>query len=62
MNFVDRIKYALDGEDGAISLEMVGWIAIICVILVAAFLLRDQISNAIGRGGSAVDDLDFGNH
>lgn len=60
MKLFNRAKYVMNGEDGAVSVEMVGWIAIICVILVAAFLLRDQISGAIGRGGSAVDNLDFG--
>lgn len=60
MNLVKRAKYALNGEDGAVSVEMVGWIAIILVILVAAFILRDQIIDAIGRGGAGVDNLDFG--
>ena len=60
MNLMKKAKYVLNGEDGAISVEMVGWIAIICVILVAAFILRDQIISAVNRGGSAVDNLDFG--
>lgn len=61
MGFKERVKYVLNGEDGAISLELVGFIAVICVILVALFIFRDQITSAIGRGGKQVDSLNFGN-
>lgn len=60
MKFMNRMKYAMNGEDGAISIEMIGWIAIITFIVAAAFLLRDQIIAAMGRGGSTVDDINFG--
>lgn len=60
MELMKRAKYVLSGEEGAVSLEMVGWIAVITFIIVAVFLLRDQIVDAIGRGGSAVDDIEFG--
>lgn len=60
MKLIDRAKYVLDGEDGAVSLEMVGMIAVILVILLALFFFRDSIRNAIGRGTNQVDNLDFG--
>lgn len=61
VNLLNRAKYVLNGEDGAISVEMVGWIAIICIVLLAAFLLRDQIVSAVNSGSDAVKDLNFDN-
>lgn len=60
MKLIDRAKYVLKGEDGAVSVEMVGMIAVVLVILLALFFFRDSIRDAIGRGASQVDGIDFG--
>lgn len=60
MKLIDRAKYVLDNEDGAVSVEMVGMIAIVLIILLALFVFRDSIRDAIGRGTNQVDGLDFG--
>lgn len=60
MKLIDRAKYVLKGEDGAVSVEMVGMIAVVLVILLALFFFRDSIRDAIGRGATQVDGIDFG--
>lgn len=60
MKILDRAKYVLKGEDGAVSVEMVGMIAVVLVILLALFFFRDRITDAIGRGSDSVDNIDFG--
>lgn len=59
MNLADRARYVMKGEDGAISLEMVGWIAILLVILSVALLLRNNISDKVREGAGAVGDMEL---
>lgn len=59
MNLVERARYVMKGEDGAISLEMVGWIAILLVILSVALLLRNNISDKVREGADAVGSMEL---
>lgn len=57
MNFMNRIKVALTGEDGASNLEIIVWMSVVLVIATLLFAFKDQIGKFLGRAGKSVDGL-----
>lgn len=57
MNFMNRIKCALTGEDGASNVEIIVWISVVLVLATLLFAFRTQIGNFISRAGDSVDNL-----
>lgn len=57
MNFMNRIKVALTGEDGASNLEIIVWMSVVLVIATLLFAFKDQIGGFLSRAGNTVKGL-----
>ena len=60
---MNRVLFALKGEQGSSNMEIIVWMSVVLVIAVALFLLRDNIAgfinNAAGQIGT--NGADAGN-
>ncbi|RHV71006.1 MULTISPECIES: hypothetical protein [Clostridia] len=50
----NRIVKALKGEQGSSNMEIIVWIAVVLVIAVALFILRDNISTFINNAANNI--------
>ena len=57
MNFMNRIKVALTGEDGASNLEIIVWMSVVLIIATLLFAFKDQIAGFLSRAGNTVKGL-----
>ena len=51
---MNRIAYALKGEQGASNMEIIVWMSVVLVIAVALFILRDRISQFINNAANQI--------
>lgn len=56
MNFVDRVKFALSGDEGATALEWVGIIAVVVLVLAAVYWIGRIIMDTIESSGNAIEN------
>ena len=58
-NLINRVKYVMQGEDGASNLEIVVWFSVVLVIATALFLFKDAIDKFIRNSTNRVKTFKF---
>ena len=58
-NLMNRIKYVMQGEDGASNLEIVVWFSVVLVIATALFAFKDAIVKFVQNSTKNVQSLKF---
>lgn len=58
-NLINRVKYVMQGEDGASNLEIVVWFSVVLVIATALFLFKDAIVRFVNNSTSQVKNFKF---
>ena len=53
---MNRIMYALNGEQGSSNMEIIVWMSVVLVIAVALFLMRDNIAKFINNAAHQIGD------
>lgn len=56
-SIMNRVKYVLEGEEGASNIEIIVWISVVLVIATVLFAFRDSITDFINRAKGQVDGL-----
>lgn len=51
---MNRIMYALNGEQGSSNMEIIVWMSVVLVIAVALFLMRDNIAKFINNAAKQI--------
>ena len=51
---MNRVLFALKGEQGSSNMEIIVWMSVVLVIAVALFLLRDTIAGFINNAASQI--------
>lgn len=46
-NLLTKAKYVLSGEDGASTLELIGWFSVCLGIITVLFIFRDAVKDFI---------------
>lgn len=57
MKWMNKVKCALTGEDGASNVEIIVWISVVLVIATVLFAFRTQIVGFINNAGKEVGSL-----
>ncbi len=60
-NFMNRINYVMDSEDGASNVEIVVWISVVLIIATVLYLFKDAIIGFLQRAINRVNNLGVGN-
>ena len=60
-NFMNRINYVMDSEDGASNVEIVVWISVVLIIASVLYLFKDAIIGFLQRAINRVNNLGVGN-
>ena len=58
-NLMNRIKYVMQGEDGASNLEIVVWFSVVLMIATALFFFKDAIVRFTKKSGNKVNALNL---
>lgn len=58
-NLMNRIKYVMQGEDGASNLEIVVWFSVVLMIATALFFFKDAIVRFTQKSGNKVNALNL---
>ncbi|NLZ35600.1 MAG: hypothetical protein GX889_12005 [Clostridiales bacterium] len=58
-NLMNRIKYVMQGEDGASNLEIVVWFSVVLMIATALFFFKDAIVRFTQKTGNKVNALNL---
>lgn len=58
-NLMNRIKYVMQGEDGASNLEIVVWFSVVLMIATALFFFKDAIVRFTEDSGKKVNALNL---
>ena len=51
---MNRVLFALKGEQGSSNMEIIVWMSVVLVIAVALFLLRDSIAEFINNAANQI--------
>ena len=51
---MNRVLFALKGEQGSSNMEIIVWMSVVLVIAVALFLLRDSIADFINNAANQI--------
>lgn len=54
---ISRVKYAMTGEKGSLSLEQIVMISVILVLATAFFFFKDKLVDFLDRAGGSVESL-----
>lgn len=58
-NLMNRVRYVMQGEDGASNLEIVVWFSVVLMIATALFFFKDAIVNFTKNSGNKVNALNL---
>lgn len=58
-NLMNRVRYVMQGEDGASNLEIVVWFSVVLMIATALFFFKDAIVRFTRNSGSKVNALNL---
>ncbi len=54
---LNRIKYVMNGEDGASNLEIIVWMSVVLVIAGFLFVFRNKISEFVQSASGKVNQM-----
>lgn len=58
-NLMNRVRYVMQGEDGASNLEIVVWFSVVLMIATALFFFKDAIVRFTRNSGNKVNALNL---